>query len=97
MNRDHWSVNVLTMAGDLLHEEKVHRDEGHPEVFWVEAGSRAEPYRVQTDGRTWCTCTCPNGLRNNLPFCKHTAAVMLLVWEGDPEVGEYLREQAGVQ
>lgn len=77
-----FSDRVLAKAERLLrdHPDEVHRDSTQPLVWWVTPSSMGlEPYRVQTDGRTWVTCTCPNGIRLGVAQCYHAAAVLIRI------------------
>lgn len=78
-----WSSEIIRKAEQLVTDGKVHRDADHGDVYFVE-GSKT--YRVQTDGHTWITCTCPNGMRTSRPHCYHTAAVLMRI--ADEEKGE---------
>lgn len=69
-----WSAGSIDKAERLLEQDKVHADPTAEGVWWVEGSKR---YRVQTDGRTWITCTCPSGMKGGRPRCYHTAAVLM--------------------
>ena len=72
-----WSAESLRKAHDLLEKpDHVLQDDEHEDVWWVK-GSLG--YRVQTDGESWVSCTCPNGMRTARPSCYHTAAVLLFI------------------
>lgn len=71
-----WSAESIGKAEDLVYHEAVKRDPDHEDVFWVKGSER---YRVQTDGETWLSCTCPNGQARSRPNCYHTAAVLILI------------------
>lgn len=71
-----WSATSIKKAEDLVYADKVHRDREHDDVFFVEG---SQTYRVQTDGHTWASCTCPNGQRTSRPSCYHLAAVLITI------------------
>lgn len=75
---ERWSAEVVAKAEDLLENDKVRQDPEHGDVWWV-VGSTSKEYRVQTDGETWITCTCPNGMRVGKPTCYHSCAVMMII------------------
>lgn len=79
-----WSAESIRKAERLISDEKVHRDADHDDVYFVE-GSGGQNYRIQTDGHTWASCTCPNGMRTSRPSCYHLAAVLMLI--ADREAG----------
>ena len=72
-----WSAESVKKAEDLVDSEKVRRDKDHDDVFFVEGST--EIYRVQTDGESWITCNCPNGMHLSRPVCYHTAAVLIRI------------------
>lgn len=79
---ERWSAEVVARAERLVEDaDKVRQDFEHGEVWWV-TGSAGKEYRVQTDGETWITCTCPNGMRVGRPTCYHSCAVMMITKKG---------------
>jgi len=89
-----WSAESIHKAEDLISHEAVTRDSEHGDVFWVKGSER---YRVQTDGETWITCTCPNGMARSRPNCYHTAAVLMFIQDKEDAsvVVHYVGENAG--
>lgn len=78
-----WSAEVISKAEQLVAEGKVHRDPDQDMVFWVD-GSRQ--YRVQTDGRSWVSCTCKHGLNAPPPIrCSHSAAALMILAEEEKQ------------
>jgi uncharacterized Zn finger protein len=77
-----WSAESIYKAERLVADGKVSVDVRHPQVFWVQ-GSAPHKYRVQTDGKTWLTCTCPNGQRTSRPSCYHSAAALMVLVQGE--------------
>ena len=71
-----WSHASIRKAEVLIEEGKVHRDPEHPDVFRVEG---SKDYRVQTDGKNWLSCSCPNGQRTSRPSCYHSAAALMII------------------
>jgi hypothetical protein len=79
-----FSDTVLAKA-KALSDEKVMPDDDYPDIWWVEASSGDQFYRVQSDydpgTRTlsWVTCTCPHGLNAGAgeTTCYHAAAVLM--------------------
>lgn len=71
-----WSAESIRKAERLVADEKVHQDAEHDDVFFVEG---SQTYRVQTDGHTWLSCSCPNGQRTSRPSCYHSAAVLMII------------------
>ncbi len=71
-----WSAESIHKAEELISDEKVTHDPEAEQVYWVEGSQR---YRVQTDGKTWLTCTCPNGQRTSRPTCYHSASVLMMI------------------
>ncbi len=71
-----WSEESLRKAEELISDSKVKQDPEHPDVFYVEG---SKPYRVQTDGKLWASCNCPNGQRTSRPSCYHLGAVLLMI------------------
>jgi hypothetical protein len=73
-----WSAESVHKAEQLISDKKVQHDPEAEQVYWVEGSQR---YRVQTDGKTWLTCTCPNGQRTSRPTCYHSGAVLMMIAE----------------
>lgn len=78
---------IMLKAHRLLDEDRVHRDEEHPNIWWVDA-TPEKRYRVQCDWDpeskhlSWITCTCPHGLHSGVDDqkCYHIAAVLIVLW-----------------
>lgn len=80
MGPNHWSAATLAKAEGLLETpEALSQDTEQPTVWWISGGRPEKPYRVQTDGEHFITCSCPNGLQSSRPRCYHSAAVMLKI------------------
>lgn len=85
---DGWtfSPDVIAKARDYLDAGRVLPDSSAPGVWWV-TGSRAQPYRVQTDAdpatrrATWISCSCPHGMHvgAGVSRCSHAVAVLIRV------------------
>lgn len=74
-----WSAASIKKAENRISEEAVRRDATYDDVFYVESTDGQTIYRVQTDGKQWASCTCPNGQRTSRPSCYHLAAVLMML------------------
>lgn len=76
---ERWSLEVIRKAEDLVSSDGVSQDPDQEQVWYAKGVGGY--YRLQTDGESWITCTCPNGQRIGLPKCYHSAAVLLKIEE----------------
>lgn len=80
-----FSDAVLTKARKLVGAGRLHRDEDHPDIWWVASSAGSKSYRVQSDfdpatrELSYITCTCPHGLNTGAgaAFCYHVAGVLM--------------------
>jgi hypothetical protein len=74
-----WSAASIRKAESVLEEDNIRRDRDHDDVFFVDSLNSISIYRVQTDGKSWASCSCPNGQRTSRPTCYHLAAALMLL------------------
>lgn len=82
MDESIWSLTSIRKARRLLSEDRVTQDPDYPSVWWVNSpNSPDRRYRVQTDSKSWVTCTCPHGLNRggSQTRCYHALSVLMKI------------------